>query len=140
MIVVLDAGHHVVDARADDVFGKEERDGQAERDLRGFPRRHHEGAAQIEGAQHQRDMDEHRAVEKRGAERIAPDRQEDVAGGFGGVERDQRQRQIAEMHDHEDHEDQARDEARGAVVALIRLAAGRGVARYAGGAVGWRRS
>ena len=112
LVGILDPGQRMKDPRADDVFGDHERDQQAEHDLGGFPCGHDKAAPEIERAQHQRDMDQHGAVEHDGACRIAPDRQEPQPRRFRRIERDQVQRKIAEMHDDEDHHHQAGAEPR----------------------------
>ena len=115
---VPDIEQLVKQPRADDMLGDEQRDQQAENDLRRFARRHDQRAAAIERDQRQHEMDEQRTVEQDVAGGLRQTRKKDVPARLGRLERDQIERVIGQMRDHEQYQHQPRGEPRIAQQAL----------------------
>ena len=93
-------------ACSDDMLGDEQRDQQAEQDLRGLARRHDQRAPAVERHQHQHEMHEQRAVEQNRRRRIAPRGEKDLPPRLRSFERDQVEGVIGEMGDDEHHHHQ----------------------------------
>ena len=106
LVCVGHRGQFVEDAGAHDMLGEQQRDGEARRHLRRLAQRHDQAAPAVEAAQHQRDVHQHRPVEQDRPDGIAPDGEEPQPAGLRRLERDQVERQIAEMHDDERHHHQ----------------------------------
>ena len=107
-VAVFDAVEFVEQPRADDMLDQQDRDDQAEHDLAGLPARHAQRAPLVEPPQHQRQMGRHGAVQRHGADRIAPQREEPRAAALELLERDQAERMVGQMRRDISEQHQAR--------------------------------
>ena len=105
-------------ACAHDVAGEQHGDREPERELRRLPCGHPPGAPPVDRPERHRDVDEEGAVERDGAERAAPEREEPEPSRFHGVDRHEAERVVHQMGRDVGEQDTARPEPESAAPSL----------------------
>jgi hypothetical protein len=109
-VQVFDAIPFVSHAGADKMGREQGWNTESERKLERLPERNAQMPPLIKRVERQSKMGQQRAVEKRGAQRIAPQSQKPFAAGFHGIERYQSEGMIEQMCGEIGEEHQARDD------------------------------
>jgi len=102
------ARHAGLDARHDDMRQKQERDEQAQSELRTFSTAHAQRLAPVQCSQRKAEMCEQRAGKQRRAGRRSPGCHQPGCGGVHDACRDETEPDIAEVHQQEQPQNEAR--------------------------------
>jgi len=94
-------------AGAQNMADQQDRCSEPEDELQRFTDAHFKAPAAVECVQRKHHVDHKRSEEERGAYRIAPCEQEIVSAGLHRFERDQAERVVREMGEHENEQNQA---------------------------------
>jgi hypothetical protein len=113
-LAIQQIGH----ACAHDVAGEQDGNREPERELGGLPCGHPPGAPPVDRPERRRDVDEEGGVERDGAERIAPEREEPEPSGFHGLERHEAERVVHQVGRDIGEQDTARPEPESAAPSL----------------------
>ena len=106
-IGVLNAEEGIGEAGAHHVGGQQRGHGETEENLGRLPDRHAKGAPTVDEPEAEQPVHDQRAVERDGAERIAPEGEEPFPSARHGVERDQTEGVVGEVGEQIKVEDEA---------------------------------